>query len=643
MHARTTTTGVDLDVCEACGAVWFDRGEILFYAANRAAVARAITEARAQDADAGNLVDGSFGDDARFTLDRISGGLHVPGPVLARLQEPSVEHPGALTIQWQPEARQEPLKFRVPKLFLRTVATVVGLYTLLFGLLFTVLVDVPWLQTLGLTAAVLALGLVGGPSALDMLMRWLYTAKQMPLSHLPTHLAAFIERVCAEHGMRPPRVFVIPDGTPTAMTYGITPSTARLVFSEGLVAVLEPRELEAVIGHELGHARSWDMAVATLAQLPPQALTYAARWLKDQGSEDGYKTRLAALVRIAAEASDLVVLWLSRTREYHADRFGALAVGSPNAMARALIKVAYGLAARPANPSKPAAADVRTLGIFDTKAASTLALTTRKAPTALGPNDFNPADVQGAMKWDLWNPWARVSELMSTHPLVAKRLLHLATVSEEVGETPLIAFDLKRPQSYWGAFAVDAVVQYASLGALALIPLFGDAYGYLGGSVGMLLLAVTQASYLFVRYRAPAFAEMSVATLLRQVKVSEIRGIPCRLEGFVRGRGVAGLIYSDDLVMHDATGMIFLDHRQPLAIWEFLWGLLSSHKVLGTDIVVEGWYRRAPVPYVEIARTWVDGKLRRSWYRMFRWCLVGLLVVLGGGGVVLSALGLGPS
>ena len=58
----------------------------------------------------------------------------------------------------------------------------------------------------------------------------------------------------------------------------------------------------------------------------------------------------------------------------------------------------------------------------------------------------------GAMKWDLWNPWATFYELNSTHPLTAKRLLHLSRQSEEFGEEPYITFNLSKPESYWDEF-----------------------------------------------------------------------------------------------------------------------------------------------------------------------------------------------
>ena len=93
---------------------------------------------------------------------------------------------------------------------------------------------------------------------------------------------------------------------------------------------------------------------------------------------------------------------------------------------------------------------------------------------------------------------------------------------------------------------------------------------------------------------------MSVETLLHQVKVSDIRPIPCTIKGTVRGKGVPGYILSDDLVLQDDTGIIFLDHRQPLAIWEWIWGWMRGDSMIGKEITVQGWYRRSPMPYIEI-------------------------------------------
>ncbi len=635
MAPRPTATGVELDACEGCGAVWFDRGELLLSVRDPVGVAKAIATAReTSDAD-GDLVEVTLGSDVTALLDRRDGGVFVPGDAMQRLTAD-----GRSSLRWQSPDRTSPRRFRVPRLGLRTVLTVILLYAVAALAVWVATEGVGWSVVAGGTFGGLLLAFLIAPWLMDASLAWFHTARRRELDELPPHLQAFIKGVCAEHGMGLPRIWVIEDGTPTAFTYGLSPSTARVVFSTGLVDVLHPRELEAVIGHELGHAHYWDIAVMTLAELPPIALRWASRKLEDDSKQRGFKATAAALAYIAYLASEYVVLWLSRTREYHADRFGALAVRSGNAMASALIKIAYGLAARPAaKPDRHGAPSPRALGIFDRNAAANLAVSTGRRTTPLGQHEFSIDDVQGAMKWDLWNPWALVSELHSTHPLVAKRLLHLATISEEIGEAPLVKFDLPQPESYWDDFAVDVLVQVLPWAGIAAAVVGWIYASWLGLGLGLITWAVLLGVRLWVRYRAPVFAELSVATLMRQVKVSEIRPIPCRLEGIVRGKGEPGLVWSEDFVLHDATGMMFLDHRQPLAIWEFLWGWLASWKVIAGQITVEGWFRRMPVPYVEIARYWVDGELRRSWYRHFRWFGVFLVVAAGVGAIVWGRLG----
>ena len=71
-----------------------------------------------------------------------------------------------------------------------------------------------------------------------------------------------------------PSVALIHDGAPTAFTYGHHPNNARVAISRGLIDLLAADELEAVVGHELGHARNWDMALMTLANLVPLLLFY---------------------------------------------------------------------------------------------------------------------------------------------------------------------------------------------------------------------------------------------------------------------------------------------------------------------------------------------------------------------------------
>jgi hypothetical protein len=101
---------------------------------------------------------------------------------------------------------------------------------------------------------------------------------------------------------------------------------------------------------------------------------------------------------------------------------------------------------------------------------------------------------------------------------------------------------------------------------------------------------------------------MTVSALLKKVKVSGVRGVPVALQGKVIGRGVPGYIISEDLVLQDATGFILLDYKQPLALFQWIFALTRAAGLIGRDISVKGWYRRAPVPYLELRSFVCDGQ-----------------------------------
>mgnify|MGYP003990401283 FL=1 len=116
-----------------------------------------------------------------------------------------------------------------------------------------------------------------------------------------------------------------------------------------------------------------------------------------------------------------------------------------------------------------------------------------------------------------------------------------------------------------------------------------------------------------VLYAGDIFPSMSIAALLNKVKVSEVRPIPCTIEGKVLGRGIAGYIFSEDFIVRDETGILYADYQQPLAIWEFFFGLLKAGDYKGCDVTIKGWYRRSPVPYIQIYKIDCYGEVRKSW------------------------------
>ena len=486
--------------------------------------------------------------------------------------------------------------------------------------------------------------------------------------------------------MKVPWFGLIHDGAPNAFTYGHHPGNMRIVITQGILDLLEPEEVEGVVAHEMGHGKNWDMLLMTVVQLVPLMLYFlyrTAMQMGGRGKDGGYRVAVAVSAYALYIVSEYVVLWFSRCREYYADRFAGNVTGNPAALASALVKIGYGLASRAGHERPDKAEDeevdkkgkkkkkaepifgidaIGAMGIFDRKGAVAMVASSASlgfdragsgTATAAIARSVNKENLKSAMQWDLWNPWATFYELNSTHPLIAHRLQYLSDQGAAMGQEPYIVFDRRKPESYWDDFAVDVLVILlpfllflAGLG-LALALGAGAAFGVLPGAVnlgpaaglvlcGLPILGLGIGSLIktMLVYRGDYFAPLSVAGLLHKVKVSNVRPVPARLRGTIIGKGVPGLIWSEDFVMRDATGILFLDYRQPLRIWEWLFGLFRAGDFTGKTIEAVGWFRRSPVPYLELKSITVDGVTRNSYARHGRYFLAGLGVLLGIGLVI---------
>ena len=541
----------------------------------------------------------------------------------------------------------------LPNLFVRSVSLLLVLY----GILTLLLITAVELGFLSATSALIGgivtiiIQFIVSPWIMDLSLRFLYGITWVEQNALPAHVQSITNAICQEHKIRFPSFGIIDDGAPQAFTYGHYPSNARVVFSRGILELLTPDEVDAVVAHEMGHVCHWDMVVMTIAQVVPLLAYYIYRTAAD-AAERGRKERSVALMIAAGSyivyiISQLIVLWFSRTREYYADRFAGSRAATPNALSSALVKIGYGLASQggasshSAPPTAPRAshlggsAGFATLNIFDRRAALSLVVS---AQAGAHDNQFDPEVLKGALQWDLWNPWASFFEIQSTHPLVAKRLERLGDQAVSMRQEPLVVFDREKPESYWDEFAIDIVVTLLPLLTL-LIGLGTLTAGALFSGIGLswyaVLVILIGASYLLktcLAYRGATFPDRQIASLLQEVKVSPIRPVPTTLKGTIIGKGVPGLIWSEDFVIHDGSGIIFLDYRQPFRFWEFLFGLLRAKDLQGKEVEVRGWYRRSPTPYLEIAAITVlaEGRERRCYVRFAKMCA----------GIALTAIGI---
>ena len=82
--------------------------------------------------------------------------------------------------------------------------------------------------------------------------------------------------------------------------------------------------------------------------------------------------------------------------------------------------------------------------------------------------------------------------------------------------------------------------------------------------------------------------------------------------------------------MQDDTGIIFLDYRQPIPLWDFFFGLMRRAQYDHQEAEVTGWYRRSPVPYIELKSIKVEGeKERRCYTYIAKYVWAGILACIG--------------
>src|SRR3954471_12212126 len=108
------------------------------------------------------------------------------------------------------------------------------------------------------------------------------TAEQAPDLH------AMVERLCALAGLPKPRVAIIPSDVPNAFATGRSPKHAAVAVTEGLWRRLEPREIEAVLAHELSHVANRDVLIMTLASFFAMLAAMITRWGMYMGMFGGF-------------------------------------------------------------------------------------------------------------------------------------------------------------------------------------------------------------------------------------------------------------------------------------------------------------------------------------------------------------------
>src|SRR3954467_14801698 len=221
----------------------------------------------------------------------------------------------------------------------------------LLGLLYVALVGVLFASgASGVLIAVIAGGLLIGQFFLsDKLGLAAMGAKEVTPDQAPG-LHAMIERLCIQADLPKPKIAVADTPMPNAFAMGRTPKSATVCATPGIMEMLEPHELEAVMAHELTHVKNRDVMIMTIASFFASIASMIVQFGfffgggMDDGDDDNPSWAIVLLVSFVVYiASFFLMLALSRYREYSADKGSALITGRPSALSSALLKITSGI------------------------------------------------------------------------------------------------------------------------------------------------------------------------------------------------------------------------------------------------------------------------------------------------------------
>ncbi|MGL4669581.1 MAG: zinc metalloprotease HtpX [Methanobacteriaceae archaeon] len=304
---------------------------------------------------------------------------------------------------------------------------------LLFGLVYAILIIAG--SFLGLTGNFTFFAVIGlviifiqyliGPKIVEKTMKVKYVDEmQEPKLHsIVTDLAMMAN-------IPKPKIGIAEIDVPNAFAFGKTKKDGRVCVTRGILNILDEDELKAVLGHELAHIKHNDMIVTTIASAIPLVCYYIFMSFLFGGNRENNGAGLAIglLALVAYFVGQLIVLFISRVREYYADE-GSIEMGAkPDKLASALYKLVYGAAAS----DEKAVKDIEGVKAFFLNDIS-------NAKNEI--NDLSQLDLDkdGTISYSELQALkesnvkvktgAKAMELLSTHPNMLKRIKKLAELN----------------------------------------------------------------------------------------------------------------------------------------------------------------------------------------------------------------------
>ncbi len=510
---------------------------------------------------------------------------------------------------------------------------------------------------------------IASPWLLDGLLRQFYGLESFRLAKLANQCpetAKAIQSYCRQYKLPLPTLGILPTNAPVAMTYGNLPRTARLVISEGLIEQLEDGELATICLTQLAYISQCHFILMSAATAWLQ-LAYTLYWQTAMRGESLYEyvkqrfpkppkyihpwiwqdipplilatsTIFSALFYGCYWLLRFPWLWLSRTRVYYGDRIAAEVTGDPNALCRALLKIAIGMAHNIKQNSQTS----WLLEGFDI-----LMPVGFKQAISLGSvPDYTPLET--VLSWDCLNPYRHWLKLTNSHPLMGERLFLLCRyayfwkVQPELDLPPLnppARGNLAKLRKALKSYRALPILQSAVLSGIlfgsiarAMLWCIGILSDWLSGRISVWWLIWLHNGRAIPFIQACILGAFSLSIIIwingyfPDVKIAPKREEPriqdllsnrdylppdsegVRLTGILLGRQGMSNGWAQDLILDTDTGAIKLHFYSQ---WGLLGNLIpqksSFQDFIQQRVTVKGWLRRGGTTWIDVDSLRLEG------------------------------------
>lgn len=462
------------------------------------------------------------------------------------------------------------------------------------------------------------------PWLMDGLLKAYYGLKPFSLQNLTEkspEAARLLQKFTRERRLSLPTLWVIPNSSPMAITYGNMPRNARIVVTEGLLEQLADDEIAAVYTAELGHIVHWDFVVMSFGVLIGQVPYIFYQKISDLG--EGLSNQFLRFIASAIAAFFYLfywlfrslILWLSRARIYYSDRLSSEITGNPNGLTRALLKIAIGIAK-----------DVEKQGKTSYLLEGFELLTPVGHRQAISLGSLYPhTPLEPILAWGYLNPHRRWLAINNSHPLMGERLQILSSYGRYWNVETELNFPTRNSSNpdngrlflqaapYLGIFlglilagilwGIGGISSLVKIRQVLLDWMWGDRsilYGCLliGISIGILLRI-----NLFFPDIKPSTVrdEPALLDLLTNPMALPLDSQPVRLQGKLLGRSFISNSLCQDLILQTASGLVKLHYFSWLGpLGNLLIGSPRPADLVNRSIVITGWFRQGATPWIDV-------------------------------------------